>query len=1770
VLELQGDWKATLTVQLGITPGAFPDLEVLEEIGRGAETVVYRVRRRDAEYALKLLTRTSGDAERSLNAVRREAALLACVGHPLLPRIFEVGQVDGTPYLVLEYIDGRPLSEILRAGPLDETSALRLAIDVVGPLAAAHRAGLVHRDVKPDNVIVGPNGTARLIDFGLAVRGGAYDDRVAGTLLYSAPEQTGMLKRPVDGRSDLYALGVMLFESVTGHRPYHSPDAGELIALHATAPVPDPRAIRPELSPTLAAIIGRLIAKDPDDRYQSGDNLLTDLERLCAQPGTVFDVGRHLRDSQPTDPGVLIGRETEVKLLGTRWATARDGRGGAALVQGPAGVGKSRLVAELSTTPPANGGLVLYGKCVADDPVPLAPLRTAVERYLQTLDRLPPAQRDLAVAKLRRAAGPGGSLLRALSPMLAELVQAPDLGEKDRHEQFINAVAAFLINLATDFGGAVLHLDDVQWLDGATRRVLQQMAARLPDAPLLLVATGRDDADNLPALARFAADLGRALDTRIALAPLNPDAVADLVTLHLGGVRLSRKITDELVARVGGNPFTVVEYVRTITDAGLITPRWGSWRLDLAALNRLELSGDVLDLVLQRIDGLGPQTRRLLAAGAATGRRFQPDLVAAACDIDLQRSRNALAEAQARRLVTRSGSGWYAFPHDRIREALLADLKPAALRRLHQRIAEVLEAAAPTDPRHVYATARHYMLGDADRTPDKVSATSLAAGRLALTEHAPEEALGFLQTAADAARKAGRAPDADLHFALGVSCSRTGRFTEALEHLDKALRGKPDRLWRANVLAQIASVHLSAWNPGRAFDTACRGLAELGRPLPRGRLRLLLTTLASFLVGLAVGVTRIGFGGARDANRDRHRLEAVFYDAAAHASTMTMRLRMRPIMSLRALYPINRVGPSSEYIRHMAGFGLVAELAGLRLVARRIFDRATALAAELGDPVTGAHVEWRRGAARFISGADDSQAWMRALIDHERWLELGDCLTAVGGISVQLFQVGRTREAQAWYQRGQARLGAGALAEGAGIGAIAAILPAQFGRPQEATAAIDALRRFLALNPDNRTQLINLLAAQIVVLVEQGELGAPFEQIVAEFEQLQLGPSQMLPAQRIYYTYQAFGRLAQCHQAPGEQQATRHTAATRAVAQLGRGAKTCTMRAYHRIARADLAVLAGRPQTAMRELTRAEREIVHLDAPLIAYEAARVRARALQAADQPTQALQQAQQALTIAIEHQWSHRIHWVCREFALAAPNTVQGIVSNSDRTRHQRRHQCGHDPGGRDALSRSRLAALHQVSLAAARVLDPAALARLALDETLRNLGGERAYLFLVDPETGRLLPHLGRDRDGTDIDELTAYSSTLVDRVRDTGKALVVTGSEEGVALGSRSAHFHGLRSIMIAPLQAGRRLFGVVYLDTRVAKGMFANEDVEILTAIMDPVAVSLQASDSTRTTEDPPTVQTQPHPSGPPGTTVTTDSASPTPASVTSGFLQGLAHTLAADASVLLSRDDHALVVVASHGAAASAGTRLDPIPSTLLDLTGPRAGTISPGTSPPFGGLLGSPRSWWATPIAEHGNPPRILVVGFNHHEAIHLRHVDLAAALDGEDLAPYDTTRLLDIRPESTIDGLTGLLDRNQFLAKASEQLKIARTYRRAIAAIALDTNHLKRINDSYGHAVADEVIRAVATRLKQAAPDGNVLGRVGAEEFALLAPETGTDPAALAERLHEVVCGQPVSTEVGPVPVTITIGMVYTDSGQQDLDGLLAQAGATLHNVRRPRRA
>ncbi len=213
---------------------------------------------------------------------------MAACRHPGLPEVFDTGETDGQPYLVMEFVAGDGLGDLLRAGPLTPARSAAIAADIAGALSAMHATGVVHRDIKPDNIIVGPDGRARLVDLGFATWAGQHSgEAVAGTLTYAPPEQNGTLQRPVDARSDLYALGIVLYECLTGRPPFQAPDAGELLRLHTVA-VPK---LGGDLPPTLAAVVARLLAKDPDDRYAGATGLAADLRRLAEDPDAVFTVG---------------------------------------------------------------------------------------------------------------------------------------------------------------------------------------------------------------------------------------------------------------------------------------------------------------------------------------------------------------------------------------------------------------------------------------------------------------------------------------------------------------------------------------------------------------------------------------------------------------------------------------------------------------------------------------------------------------------------------------------------------------------------------------------------------------------------------------------------------------------------------------------------------------------------------------------------------------------------------------------------------------------------------------------------------------------------------------------------------------------------------------------------------------------------------------------------------------------------------------------------------------------------------------------------------------------------------------------------------------------------------------------------------------------------------------------------------------------------------------------------------------------------------------
>ncbi|HEU4421253.1 MAG TPA: diguanylate cyclase [Pilimelia sp.] len=1749
----------------GSIEGVVNGLEVVEELGRGAWTIVYRARRRGADYALKVMKAPVADDEQALVAFRREAGLLTCLTDPGLARIYEVGCAHGRPYLVMELLEGQNLDSLLAAGPLDEARAGAIAVDVAGALAAAHRAGLVHRDVKSENIMILPDGQAKVIDFGLAIRAAdGVEESVAGTFSYMAPEQTGMLKRLVDGRSDLYSLGVVLFRATTGRLPFVAPDIGELMRLHTVAPAPDVRTLRPELSAMFAAIVAKLLAKDPDDRYQTAQGLIADLERLRAGDEPQFRLG--CEDSPVAELDVpLVARAAALTDLMVRWDKARSGQGGVALVCGAPGVGKSRLVRELVAAARDVGGLVLQGKAVPDDPMPFAPIRSAVEQYLNAVDRLPSPARTAALDRIRAAARPMASLVRTLSPALAGLLDAPpvELADEDRQEQFAAAVAAFLTGLARQAGDAILYLDDVQWLDPATRRVMRHLADDLADTPLLVAVTARDDGPSRAALAAFSADLDHVIDTRLELPALDDAAVGQLLAAHLGGAAVVPELTARLAACSGGNPFTAEEYLWTAIDAGLIRPSWGVWVLEEGGLDALELSADVLRLVLSRVDGLGLDSRRVLAAAAAMGMRFRPDRLAAVCGLDERRVLEVIRVATNRHLVGPGETGEYVFVHDRIREALLADLDEAALRSVHQRIAQVLEALPAGGAEHVYAVAQHYSRGEVDRTPDPVFRACCAAGQLALAEYAPQEALGFLELADAAAARAGIDPDSRFHTALGLAYLRSGRFAEARDRLGQALTTEPERNQRAMLHGLIGEAHLSCYELDEALAAARRGLAELGRPLPTKPLLLVICTIGLFVGGLLVKWLRLGFGTATGEQRERYQLEAWLAGVAAQPAAIGRRMLLMSCLVLREVYPANRLGISPEYVRAHTQLAGASRMIGLRHRSNRIYQQMHRIAMGLGDPRSVAYVAWNDATVQCAVGDSPAQTiemLRRVLAEHGRWLDAEEYLLAAGALCYTLTFCGHPRESLAWYQRGRVEVTTHEHARGHAFAAAGVANRAMLGHGEEVAAQLRAMRGALDEQPANRDAWIHYITAAVMTAVEQNQLGDEFESAIAEVRRMGLSPRRAWPTVRILFVNLAYGRLAQAIGTSGEQRPARLAAAGQAIDELRRAASTPLIRAHYLILRAAYRQLTGDNHVALRHLTRAERIAQGLDAPILEYEISRVRARALRSLGHTAEAHRQARRALLLATEYGWEHRVRWIRSEFRVGEISHHNVLASTSSE------------------LNRRRLDALQQVSLAAARILDPRELARVALDETIRILGAERAFLFLRD-RSGALRPELGRAADGTELDMLTGYSTSLVERVHASGEPMVLTSDDDGRALRSHSAAAHGLLSIMVAPLQLKDRLLGVVYLDSRVAKGIFTGDDVDILMAIINHVAASLEtaraaqlelAVQAARRQRD--RAETQRDLAETLRSAMSEISQTLDPDEVLGRLLVAVAGIVPGEAACLL-RQDGATVTVAAASERpdpTAARRRLDPAAdptlATLLESALPVLGTATAAQPAPLPELLPGLQSWIAVPLSGQTGPVALLLIASTTADVYTQTHVEIAAVLAGQGMVAYQNACLFDqVRHLAATDALTGTYNRRRFFELASHRFTTARTHHNPLSAIMIDIDHFKQINDRYGHLVGDEVIREITGRLLRTVRERDLIGRYGGEEFSLIV-EADTDVGELAERLRAAVAATPITTEGGPLHATVSIGIAQLRPGDPDLSALLARADAALYQAKR----
>ncbi len=664
---------------------------------------------------------------------------LAGVG---LCALHDAGQTDTHLYLVQQYAPGVSLEEAMADGPLSVRATLGVGAAVAAALDLAHAAGIYHRDVKPANIVVDglePNGTytsVTLIDFGFA-RSPWLDesirDDLVGTVRYLSPEAAGLLPTPADERSDLYAFGVVLFECLTGRPPFDGASVGDLLRQHLSAPVPDPRAAAENVPGALAAVVQRLLRKDPAERYQSAAAVAADLALISAaitrgdqDPPIV--IGRHDRRLTLADPA-FVGRDAELASL-TAVATTRSGEhSGLVLLDADSGGGKSRLLNEVARRAVEAGVSVLHGQGIAlGGQRPFTLLHGVADGLVAALHGDEPRRAALAAELVEEAP----AIVRAL-PAMAALLEpaAADAGPEQFGElRSLAGLRRLLSAIATAQQPVLIILDDCQWSDALTVRLLGELFAEPAHAPRHLAVIAAFRAEEVPAEHPLRA-LGAS--QTLHLGPLSSRSVALLAESMAGP--LPAEAVAAVVRLADGNPFMATAVLRGLVESEALVAGPNGWRVDAARLPDAQAARRSAAFLVRRLELLSAESLELLSVGAVLGKQFD---VATAVQVATRplAADTILADAKRRRLLWVDDAGsTCTFFHDKIREALLARLDPMMRQELHGRAADALVVHAGAEPGelvfdlayHLHAAGRR-----ADALPHALAAAELARSRYAL------------------------------------------------------------------------------------------------------------------------------------------------------------------------------------------------------------------------------------------------------------------------------------------------------------------------------------------------------------------------------------------------------------------------------------------------------------------------------------------------------------------------------------------------------------------------------------------------------------------------------------------------------------------------------------------------------------------------------------------------------------------------------------------------------------------------------------------------------------------------------------------------------------------------------------------------------------------------------------------------------------------------------------------------------------------------------
>jgi PAS domain S-box-containing protein len=762
--------------------------------------------------------------------------------------------------LVLEDPGGAPLDRLL-GRPLDVSPFLRIAIPLAGALRRVHERDLIHKDIKPANILVdAASGGVWLTGFGIASRlprerqAPAPPEVIAGTLAYMAPEQTGRMNRSVDSRSDLYALGVTFYEMLTGTLPFTAADPMEWVHCHIARQPAPPNERDAGVPGPLSAIVMKLLAKTGEERYQTAAGVEADLRRCLADLESYgridrFPLGEHDGSDRLLIPEKLYGREREIETLVAAFdRVVAQGTTELVLVSGYSGIGKSSVVHELHKVLVPPRGLFASGKFDQyKRDIPYATVGQAFQSLVRSLLTQSEEQLGRWRASLIDALGPNGQLMVNLVPELELVIgkQLPVavLPPQDAQKRFQMVFRRFLGVFARKEHPLALFLDDLQWLDTATLDLLEHLVTHPEVRHLLLIGAYRDNEVNSshPLLRTLDAIRNAgAFVQEISLAPLAREdlgrLVADTLSCTPGRAAPLARLVHE---KTGGNPFFSIQFISALAEEGLLRFDHDAarWRWDVDRLHAKGYTDNVVDLMVGRLTRLPVETQAALQQLACLGNVAEITMLSIVLGKSNEDVRSDLWDAVRLELVEHL-EGSYKFIHDRVQEAAYS-LIPERLRaEAHLRIGRLLVAHTPAEKREeaIFEIVNQLNRGAALITSrserEQLAELNLLAGQRAKATTAYASALTYLTAGAALLPEDSWERRHELTFALELRRAEceflTGALAEAEQRLNVLSTRAASTVERATVVCVCIDLYTTVGRNARAIAVGLDCLRHLG------------------------------------------------------------------------------------------------------------------------------------------------------------------------------------------------------------------------------------------------------------------------------------------------------------------------------------------------------------------------------------------------------------------------------------------------------------------------------------------------------------------------------------------------------------------------------------------------------------------------------------------------------------------------------------------------------------------------------------------------------------------------------------------------------------------------------------------------------------------------------------------------------------------------------------------------------------------------------